>query len=174
LTPFNTEIAMVAKKLREFLDSHNIRYATISHPISYTAQGTAALAHVPSKDLAKTVIVKIDGALAMAVLPASYEVDLALLRASIGAETLCLAKEREFKESFPECELGAMPPFGNLYGMAVFVDESLTQEKEIVFNAGSHNELIRISYEDFERLVKPTVLKLACPPDMELLGAWHL
>jgi Ala-tRNA(Pro) deacylase len=96
------------------------------------------------------------------------------LRAATQAETLSLAKEREFKESFPECEIGAMPPFGNLYGMGVFVDESLTQDKEIAFNAGSHNELIRLSYADFERLVKPTVLKLACPPDMELLGAWHL
>jgi Ala-tRNA(Pro) deacylase len=165
---------MAMKKLREFLDSHNIQYVTIPHPVAYTAQGTAALAHVPSKELAKTVIVKIDGALAMAVLPASYEVNLSLLRAGSRAETLGLAKESEFKESFPDCEIGAMPPFGNLYGMAVFVDESLTEDREIVFNAGSHSELIRLSYQDFEKLVRPTVLKLSAPPDMELLGAWHL
>lgn len=165
---------MIAKKLREFLESHNIRYVVITHPVAYTAQGTSALAHVPSKELAKTVIVKIDGALAMVVLPASYEVDLSLLRGATHATTLSLAREREFKESFPECEVGAMPPFGNLYGMAVFVDETLTQDEEIVFNAGSHNELIRLSYEEFGRLVNPVVLKLACPPDTESLGAWHI
>jgi Ala-tRNA(Pro) deacylase len=165
---------MLAKKLKEFLDSHSIEYGTILHPVSYTAQETAALAHVPSKGLAKTVIVKIEGALAMAVLPASHEVDLSLLRAATRARTVSLAKEKEFKERFLECEIGAMPPFGNLYGMAVFVDESLTQGKEIVFNAGSHDELVRLSYEDFERLVQPVIVKLSCPPDVEALGAWHL
>jgi Ala-tRNA(Pro) deacylase len=110
----------------------------------------------------------------MAVLPACYEVDLYSLRAATGARSVSLAKEAEFKDRFLECEIGAMPPFGNLYGMAVYVDESLTKDKDIAFNAGSHNELLQISYADFERLVEPRVLKFAGLQDVELLGAWHL
>jgi len=155
---------MPTKKLREFLDGQGIKYVTVSHPVAYTAQETAALTHVLSKELAKTVIVKIDSALAMAVLPASYAVDLPLLRAATGARTVSLAKEAEFKDRFPECDIGAMPPFGNLYGMAVYADESLTKDKDIAFNAGSYNELLQVSYADFERLVKPTVLKFAGLP----------
>jgi Ala-tRNA(Pro) deacylase len=110
----------------------------------------------------------------MAVLPASYALDLSLLKAATGARALSLAKEAEFKDRFPECDIGAMPPFGNLYGMAVYVDESLTKDKDVAFNAGSHNELLQVSYADFERLVKPTVLKFAGLPDVGSLGAWHL
>jgi Ala-tRNA(Pro) deacylase len=165
---------MPAKKLREFLDSQAIPYMTISHAVAYTAKEIAALTHISNKELAKTVIVKIDSTLAMAVLPATYEVDLSSLRAATGARSVTLAKESEFRERFPECEIGAMPPFGNLYGMTVYVDESLTKDKDIAFNAGSHNELIQVSYADFERLVKPTVLKFSELPDMESMGAWHL
>jgi len=170
----STEVAMPTKRLREFLDQQGVRYVTISHPVAYTAQQIATLAHVSNKELAKTVIVKIDSKLAMAVLPACYAVALPLLRAATGAKSASLAKEAEFKDRFPECDIGAMPPFGNLYGMAVYVDESLTKDKDIAFNAGSHSELLRVSYVDFERLAKPTVLKLAGPPDVETLGAWHL
>ena len=165
---------MPAKKLREFLDSQGVPYTTISHPVAYTAKEIAALTHISNKELAKTVIVKIDSALAMAVLPASYEVDLTSLRAATRARNVTLAKESEFKDRFPECEIGAMPPFGNLYGMAVYVDESLTKDKDIAFNAGSHNELLQVCYADFERLVKPTVLKFSELSDMESIGAWHL
>ncbi|MGC1648284.1 MAG: YbaK/EbsC family protein [Candidatus Sulfotelmatobacter sp.] len=165
---------MPAKKLREFLNSQNIPYMTISHAVAYAAKEIAALTHISNKELAKTVIVKIDSTLAMAVLPASYDVDLSSLRVATGARSVSLAKESEFKDRFPECEIGAMPPFGNLYGMAVYVDESLTKDKDIAFNAGSHNELLQVCYADFERLVKPTVLKFSELPDMELMGAWHL
>jgi Ala-tRNA(Pro) deacylase len=119
---------MPAKKLREFLNSQNIPYMTISHAVAYTAKEIAALTHISNKELAKTVIVKIDSALAMAVLPASYDIDLSSLRVATGARSVSLAKESEFKDRFPECEIGAMPPFGNLYGMAVYVDESLTKD----------------------------------------------
>src|SRR5215472_14100607 len=163
---------MPAKRLRQFLDSHNVAYMTMPHAVAYTAKEIAALTHISNKELAKTVIVKIDRTLAMAVLPASYEVDLSLLRAAIGARSVSLAKESEFKDRFPECEIGAMPPFGNLYGMAVYVDESLTKDKDIAFNAGSHNELLQVSYADFERLVRPTILKFSGLPDVESLGAW--
>jgi len=152
---------MSLPKLREFLDSHNVSYVVISHSVAYTAAGIAALTHIPGRELAKTVIVKIDDALAMAVVAASQHVDLVLLKAATGAENVCLATEDEFKRRFPDCELGAMPPFGNLYGMAVFADESLARDKEIAFNAGSHRELVRIAWEDFEKLVQPRITTVA-------------
>src|SRR3989449_8544626 len=147
--------------LREFLDSHNVRYIVISHSPAFTAQGIAALAHIPGKELAKTVMVKMDHSLIMAVLPASFHVDLSRLKAEAMATTVELASESEFKDRFPDCETGAMPPFGNLYGMAVFAEESLTKDKEIAFNAGTHSELIRLSWEDFLRLVKPRMLQFS-------------
>ena len=152
---------MPVQKLREFLDNHNIKYVTISHSPAYTAQQVAASAHIPGKELAKTVMVKIDGALAMAVLPASFKVDLDLLKEAAKAKTVELATEAEFKDKFPGCETGAMPPFGNLYAMAVFAAQRLAEDKEIAFAAGSHGELVRLSYADFEKLVQPTVAKLS-------------
>jgi len=150
---------MPAKKLTEFLDSNGVKYVTMSHSPAYTAQEIAAMAHIPGKELAKTVILKIDGEMAMAVLPASYRVDFKLLKKAAKAKKVELASEKEFKDLFPECEVGAMPPFGNLYDMKVFVAESLAEDESIAFNAGSHTELIRMSYDDFERLVEPKVLK---------------
>jgi len=150
---------MPVKKLREFLDEQNIKYVAISHSPAYTAQEIAASAHVPGKELAKTVMVKIDGDLALAVLPASFRVDFDLLKATSGAESVELAGESEFKGKFPGCELGAMPPFGNLYGMRTYVADRLAEDEEIAFNAGSHTELIRLAYDDFVRLVRPTMLE---------------
>ena len=152
---------MPVRQMKEFLDKHGIKYVTISHSTAYTAQEIAASAHIRGKELAKTVIVKIDGKMAMAVLPASYMVDLDLLRKATGASRVELAAEREFKDKFPGCHIGAMPPFGNLYGMEVFAEEDLSQDEEIAFNAGSHTELIKLKYNDFVRLVQPKVLKLA-------------
>ena len=150
---------MPMQKLKEFLDSHDIKYITISHSLAYTAQEIAASAHIAGKELAKTVMVKIDGKMAIAVLPASYEVSFDLLKRAAGASKVELANEQEFRDMFPESEVGAMPPFGNLYGTEVFVDESLSQDEEIAFNSGSHTELIKLAYRDFERLVKPKVVK---------------
>ena len=152
---------MPVKRLREFLDSHKIKYVTISHSPAITAQEIAASAHIPGKELAKTVMVKIDGKMAMAVVPASYKVDFGLLQEVAEAEKVELADEREFKDMFPECEVGAMPPFGNLYDMDVYSSETLTEDEEIAFNAGSHTELIRLAYKDFEQLVQPKVAKLS-------------
>lgn len=148
---------MPLSKLREFLDSHHIRYLVISHSLAYTAQGVAALAHVSGKRLAKTVIVKIDGILAMAVIPASEHVDLDRLRTLTGAQIVEIATEREFKDAFPDCETGAMPPFGNLYDMAVYADASLAENEEITFSAGTHRELVRMEWRDMLRLVNPMV-----------------
>lgn len=151
------EVTVPVNQLKDFLDRQKVKYVSISHSTAYTAQDIAALTHTPGKELAKTVIVRVDDALAMAVLPASFHVDLKALKAVADAKAVGLASEKEFTDRFPGCETGAMPPFGNLYNMAVYVDQSLTQDKEIAFNAGSHNELIRLAYADFERLVKPIV-----------------
>jgi Ala-tRNA(Pro) deacylase len=152
---------MPVKKLKEFLDSNKVKYVSISHSAAYTAQEIAASAHVPGKDLAKTVMVKIDGKMAMAVLPASYKVDLAHLKEAIGAKAIELAGEREFRDMFPGCETGGMPPFGNLFDMEVYVSAKLAEDQEIAFNAGSHTELLKLAYKDFERLVKPKVVHFA-------------
>ena len=152
---------MPIRKLKEFLDSHEVEYVTISHSKAFTAQKIAASAHIPGKELAKTVMVIIDGKMAMAILPASYKVDFDLLKKVTMAHKVKLATEEEFRDIFPQCDIGAMPPFGNLYGMDVFVAQSLAEDEEIAFNAGFHTELIRMSYKDFERLVKPKVLKFS-------------
>lgn len=152
---------MPVKKLKEYLDGHGIRYVSISHSPSYTAQEIAASAHIPGRELAKTVMIKVDGKMAMAVLPASTHVDFDMLREVAGAESVELATEEEFESMFPGCELGAMPPFGNLYDMEVFVADDLAEDEEIAFNAGSHTELIRMKYSDFEDLVCPVVVAFA-------------
>ncbi len=148
---------MPGRKVVEFLDGHQVKFVTVRHSKAYTAQEIAATAHIPGKELAKTVIVRIDGQLAMAVVPASHRIDFDRLRAFAGADAVELATEQDFRDLFPECEIGAMPPFGNLYGMEVFVARPLNEDEEIAFNAGSHTELIRLSYTDYQRLVDPKV-----------------
>jgi Ala-tRNA(Pro) deacylase len=154
---------MPLSKLRIFLDDHNVKYLVVSHSLAYTAQGVAALAHVSGKKLAKTVIVKIDGVLAMAVIPASLHVDLDRLRTFAGAQEVELATEREFQNAFPDCETGAMPPFGNLYDMVVYADSSFGSHEEITFSAGSHRELVRMFWGDMVRLVNPVITNLTFP-----------
>lgn len=148
---------MPARKLKRFLNEHNISYQVIKHDVANTSQEKAASAHVSGNEFAKTVMIKINGKMAMAVLPASYQVDFDILKIMLGTTHVELATESEFKASFPDCEIGAMPPFGNLYGMDVFVSDSLTEDDEISFNAGTHTELYKMSYEDYERLVNPKV-----------------
>jgi Ala-tRNA(Pro) deacylase len=154
---------MACRKLKEFLDENSVAYVTITHSQAFTAQQVAASAHIKGKEMAKTVIIKINDIMAMAVLPATYHVDFHLLKEVTGNENVVLAHESEFKEIFDDCEVGAMPPFGNLYGMDVYVAEKLTEDKEIAFNAGTHSELIRMDYADFARLVKPKILKFSVP-----------
>jgi Ala-tRNA(Pro) deacylase len=149
--------------LKDFLDREGVKYETIAHSPAYTARDTAQAAHVQGKDFAKTLIVKIDGRLAMAVVPASEKLDLAQLKKAAGAKHVSLAFESEFERWFPGCEPGAMPPFGNLYGMEVFVAKSLAADEQIAFNAGSHAELVRTAYKDFERLAQPIVAVLSTP-----------
>ncbi|MCG6955040.1 MAG: YbaK/EbsC family protein [Gemmatimonadetes bacterium] len=151
---------MPVDRLRSFLEENHVKFVTISHSPAFTAQEIAASAHVPGKELAKTVIVKLDGKMAMAVLPAPDKVSANRLREATGATNVELASEKEFADLFPCCEVGAMPPFGNLWGIDVFADEHLREDEVIMFNAGSHTELVRLSYVDFERLVHPTVASL--------------
>ena len=152
---------MPVTKLKEYLDSHNIRYITVKHSTAYTAQEIAASAHISGKELAKTVMVKLDGKMAMAILPASYKVDFDRLKEATSANHIELAREHEFKDMFPGCTIGAMPPFGNLFGLDVYVAETLAEDEEIAFNAGSHSELIKMAYKDFERLAKPKVMRFS-------------
>lgn len=147
--------------LREFLDKNNVKYITINHSQAFTAQEVAAKAHVPGNILAKAIMIKLNGKIAMAVLPASYHVDLMLLKEILGNEKVRLAFEQEFKDKFPDCEVGAMPPFGNLYSITVYADKSLSENEEIAFNSCNHKEVIKMSYKEWEKLVKPKVIKFA-------------
>jgi Ala-tRNA(Pro) deacylase len=148
---------MPARKLMEYLESNHIFYEAIPHTQTFTAQKTAQSTHISGLEMAKTVIVRIDGQLSMVVLPANYRVNLARLREATGARSVDLAHEQDFEERFPECEIGAMPPFGNLYDMPVFVDAHLTKDEDIAFNAGTHTEVIKMHYKDFDDLVHPEV-----------------
>lgn len=150
---------MPSQKLKDFLDSQKVKYVKIEHSPAYTAQEIAQSAHIPGKELAKTVIVNIDGKMAMAVLSANYPIDFDYFRKETSAKKIELVSEEQFKDKFPDCEIGFMPPFGNLYGMDVYVDKKLTKDKEIAFNAGAHLELFKMSYKDFEKLVKPKILR---------------
>jgi len=152
---------MPVTKLKEFLDKKKVKFVSIRHSTAYTAQEIAASAHVKGRNLAKSVVVKLDGKMALAVLPAKYQIDFDRLRGAAKAKQVELAAEGEFVERFPGCETGAMPPFGNLYDLPVYVDDTLTRDEEIAFNACSHTELIQIAYEDFARLVKPKVAKFS-------------
>lgn len=148
---------MPTPKLERFLDENHVKYVTLSHSQAFTAQEIAAAAHLPGREVAKTVMVELDGELAMAVVPAPRQVDLEAVRELADANRADLADESEFETAFPECESGAMPPFGNLWGMQVYVDEALTRDEQISFNGGSHTELVQIPYEEFQRLVHPRV-----------------
>ena len=149
---------MPAQQLKEFLDSKGVKYESIKHMLAYTAQEVAASAHVSGKEMVKTLVVKLDGKQALVAMPASEKIDLARVSEATGATKAELASEAEFGSRFPGCDVGAMPPFGHLYGMETYVTESLTHDREIAFNAGTHTEVIRMSYDDFERLESPRTI----------------
>ena len=152
---------MPIKKVKDYLDNNKIKYVIISHSPEYTSMEVAASAHVSGYNLAKTVMVKVDGKMTMVVLPASYKIDFGLLKELTGTKKVELAEEDEFISMFPNCEVGAMPPFGNLYNLEVYVAETLTKDEEIAFAAGSHSELVKMAYKDFANLVKPSILKIS-------------
>ncbi len=150
----------VSARLKELLDKNKVRYATLTHSPAYTAQAAAATLHVPGKKLAKTVVVKAGEETVLAVLPASYHVNLKKLGEILGTPVR-LAAENEFASLFPDCELGAMPPFGMLYGLPVVADRVLAEDEEIVFHAGTHRDAIRMRFEDFEKLAQPKLASFA-------------
>ena len=152
---------MPSNKLKYFLDTNNIRYVVITHSRAFTADAVAALTHISGNEIAKTVMVKLDGKMTMAVVPASRHVDLNALRKASGAQTVVIVPEPQFADIFPDCEVGAMPPFGTLYGIPVYVDDRLSRDVEIAFNAGSHLELIRMQFADFKRMEHPTIAPIA-------------
>ena len=149
---------MACAKLQEYLDEHHVRYVLLKHSPAFTAQEVAAAAHIPGREMAKTVVVKLDGEMALVALPAPEMVRMKHLKAETGVSQVELASEGEFKARFPDCEAGAMPPFGNLYDMDTFVEESLAEDEEIAFNAGTHTEVIRMAFADYLELVRPRIL----------------
>jgi len=152
---------MLSPRLHHFLSDHHVQYASLPHDRAVTAQATAHAAHIQSQRFAKTVMLKVDGKLAMLVMPASYRIDLLRLSRALAAGIVELAEEAEFKDMFPDCEVGAMPPFGHLYGVPVYIDSRLADEPEIAFNAGTHTDAVCMAYAEFEALAKPELLWLA-------------
>lgn len=151
------------ERLEQYLQSQNVPYQVQEHPVAYTAQDVAWREHIPGKLVAKVVVIYADGKPVMLVLPAPYRVDFARVKTALGAEGLRLADEVELSLAFPDCEVGAMPPFGNLYGLPVYVERSLAEDERIVFPAGTHTETISLAYADFARLVNPTLADFSQP-----------
>ena len=151
----------IAKRVREYLETNQVPYTHCTHRLAYTAQEVAAAQHVPGREMAKTIVVAAEGRYVLIVLPAVMKLDMKALREELPFKHIQLATEKEFSTLFPDSEIGAMVPFGNLYDLAVYADKSLTSNEEIVFNAGTHIDTIRMKYQDFERLVKPNVIRAA-------------
>jgi Ala-tRNA(Pro) deacylase len=155
------ETMSISRRIREYLDANDIQYEWLPHPQAYTAQEVAHSLHLSGKRLAKTVVVDADGSQVMAVLPASLRLSLAKLRDELQANRVEMMAESELAKLFPDCDLGAIPPFGNLYGMNVWIDKSLAGTEEIVFTAGTHRDAIRMRYSDFAALVYARVGSIA-------------
>lgn len=152
---------MPLERLTTYLDENGKKYVVVKHAKAYTAQEVAASAHIPGKEMVKTVIVKVDGDMKMVVLPSTHNVDFDAIKKATGAGAVELASEDEFESMFPDCELGAMPPFGHFYDMETLVAEVLTEDTEIAFNAGTHKELVKMGYKDYEELAKPRIIPAA-------------
>jgi Ala-tRNA(Pro) deacylase len=164
--PFNIPVDVrssrsMLQKLRELLDASRVPYSTFPHPPAFTAQELAAVEHVPGRQHVKVTVVRAGSRYLLAVLPAPKRVDLEALGRLLPEKEARLPPEQEFRDLFPGCEPGAMPPFGGLFGMEVWADRSLEQDETIVFQAGSHTESVRMRWEDFRRLAEPHVAEFA-------------
>lgn len=151
----------IMKRLVEMLDENGIEYEVIHHHADYRARETALDTHTRPEEFAKTVFVRIDGQFGLAVLPSTHSVSVGRLGRSLEAHEVRLASEWEMKDLCPDAEVGAAPPFGNLFDLPVYVCPALTQDEHITFNAGSHTEAVRLRYGDFEKLVHPRVVHMA-------------
>ena len=145
----------------EFLDKSAVRYEASEHPPAFSAQQMAAAEHEPGKYVAKPVIIKADGKYLMCVLSACYKIDLAALKSQLGAKSVALAEEKEIADLFDDCELGAEPPFGNLYDLQTIMDKALEKDDHITFQAGTHKKAVRMSMDDYRKLVQPKVLEFS-------------
>jgi len=154
----------LAQNVAQFLKNSGVPYEVVQHPQAFTAQEVAASVHVTGKEVAKTIVVNADGKYMMAVIPAPHKLSLRLLKELLGAKEVRLATEAELGQLFPECEIGAMPPFGNLYNMPVYVSSALKDRPEVVFNACTHTEVLKMSFADFERIVQPKVGEISSVP----------
>ena len=152
------------ERLEGYFQENGVKYQLTSHPEVYTAQEVAAVEHVPGIFVAKVVMASVDGTIMALVLPAPHRVDIPRLKAALGAKEARLAREEEFGHLFPDCEVGAMPPFTNLYGVPVVAERSLAGDPKIVFNAGTHRETMTIAFADFQRLVQPVVVEFTHTP----------
>ena len=150
---------MLEKKIKEFLDQNNVKYILMLHSIAFTAPEIAEASHISGKQFAKVVIITSQNKLTMVLLPANKYLDVEKLSQQIG-EPIEIAKESQFKNLFGDCETGAMPPFGKLYGMNVYIDKELTQQSHLIFNAGTHHELMQLAFSDFDKLEHPTIISL--------------
>jgi len=159
---------MISTRLKKFLDDNQVGYDVMHHDPAFTAQELAARMHISGYEFVKVVVVKLDGAIALVALPAPLRINFRALAEAAGAKRCSLASEEEFQQLFPDCELGAMPPFGNLYNLLTFVDQDVTHNENIVINAGTHAEAIRLRYADFSRLVRPRVVRFGEPPPAEV------
>ena len=148
----------VAPRLKSFLEDRHVDYQTLQHVVDFTAQETAADTHTPGVEFAKTVLIEVDGRPALAVLPAHHKVDTERLRTALGAHDVHLADELTMGELCPDCDAGAIPPFGNLYDLPVFLSEAMTEDEKITFNAGTHRTALRMRFKDYEDLVHPRVV----------------
>jgi Ala-tRNA(Pro) deacylase len=151
----------IARRVKEYLEENQIPYIHCTHRLAYTAQEVAAAQHVPGREMAKTIVVKADDQFVLVILPAVSKIDMKALRDELPFKHVDLASEKEFAALFPDSEIGAMVPFGNLYNLSVYVDQSLCADEEIVFNAGTHVDTIKMKYHDFELLVQPQKINTA-------------
>lgn len=158
------------ERLEAYLQENAVPYEIQHHPVAYTAQRVADSEHLSGKLLGKVVVVVADEKLAMLVLAAPARVDWTKVAEAVGTDEVRLAHESEFAKTFPDCEVGAMPPFGNLYSLPVYVDQDLAANEKVIFQAGSHDETFSIRYADFARLAKPTVVSLTSLPPREALA----
>jgi Ala-tRNA(Pro) deacylase len=155
---------MISSKLRDYLDSTEVAYTRHAHPAAYTSQEIAQSIHVPGREMVKSVMLTADEeTLLMAVLSANDTANLDILQEEIGCGVLRLATEAEFRDAFPTCKVGAMPPFGNIFNVPTYCERNLSKNREIEFNAGTHDETIRMAFDDFNRLVRPTLIHFAQP-----------
>jgi Ala-tRNA(Pro) deacylase len=158
---------MISKRLKALLEENGIPFEVVPHDPAYTAQQLAAGLHVPGREFVKAVVVRLDERYALAAVPAHRLVDVKALARVAGVARCKLATEAEFRDLFPECEVGAMPPVGRLYGLPTYVDEEVTRDESVVANAGTHAEAVRVRYEDLARVARPTVGRFAVPPPSE-------